>query len=208
MARYTGPVCRLCRREGQKLYLKGDKCYTDKCPVSKRNYAPGQHGKGRRVKLSNYGVQLREKQKVRRYYGVSEKQMLKYYHMADKMEGITGENLLKTLELRLDNVAYRLGFASSRAEARQLVNHGHFTVNGRKSDVASHLMSVGDVIEVKQKSKSSEKFKELVENHQGNVKPWLQVDVENLQGKVVSEPSREDIELPIEEHLIVERYSK
>ncbi len=208
MARYTGPVCRLCRREGQKLYLKGDKCFSDKCPVSRRNYPPGQHGQGRRVKLSNYGMQLREKQKVRRHYGVSESKMRKYFAMADKMQGITGENLLKILESRLDNVVYRLGFAESRAEARQLVTHGHIRVNGKKVDIASYLTSVGDAIDVKDKSKNSPKFKSIVENHQGNVKQWLQVDVEKLHGSIVSEPTREDIDLPIEEHLIVELYSK
>ncbi|KNF08046.1 30S ribosomal protein S4 A [Gottschalkia purinilytica] len=207
MARYTGPVCRLCRREGQKLYLKGDKCYTDKCPVARRTYAPGQHGQSRK-KLSDYGTQLREKQKVRRYYGVLEAPMRKYFKMADKAQGITGENLLKILELRLDNVVYRLGLAASRAEARQLVIHGHFTVNGKKVDIPSYLMNVGDVIEVKEKSKNSPKFKEIQENHQGNTPSWLQVDAEKLSGKIVAEPSREDVDLPIQEHLIVELYSK
>lgn len=207
MARYTGAVCRLCRREGQKLYLKGDRCYTDKCAIARRNYAPGQHGQGRK-KLSNYGLQLREKQKVRRYYGISEVKMRKYYKMADKMQGITGENLLKILELRLDNVVYRLGFASSRAEARQLVGHGHFKVNGKKVDIASYLTSVGDIIEVKERSKNSLKFKELMENHEGNVPQWLQVDTEKMEGKIIAEPTREDIDIPIEEHLIVELYSK
>ncbi|WP_026895018.1 30S ribosomal protein S4 [Clostridiisalibacter paucivorans] len=207
MARYTGPVCRLCRREGLKLYLKGDKCFTDKCPINKRNYAPGQHGQGRK-KLSEHGIQLREKQKVRRYYGVPENQFTKYFAEADKMEGITGENLLKVLESRLDNVVYRLGLASSRAEARQLVTHGHFEVNGRKVNVPSYLTSVGDTIKVKENSKKSVKFKELVENHQGTVPQWLQVDAESMTAKIVGEVSREDIELPIEEHLIVEWYSK
>ncbi|AFS79239.1 30S ribosomal protein S4 [Gottschalkia acidurici 9a] len=207
MARYTGPVCRLCRREGQKLYLKGDKCFTDKCSVTRRAYAPGQHGQGRK-KLSNYGVQLREKQKVRRYYGVLEGQMRKYFEVADKMQGITGENLLKVLELRFDNVIYRLGLAESRAQARQLVTHGHFTVNGKKLDIPSYLVNVGDVIEVKEGSRKSPKIKELQENHQGNILPWLQFDVEKLSGKVISQPTREDIDLPIEEHLIVELYSK
>lgn len=207
MARYTGPVCRLCRREGLKLYLKGDKCFTDKCPINKRNYAPGQHGQGRK-KLSEHGIQLREKQKVRRYYGVPENQFTKYFAKADKMEGITGENLLKVLESRLDNVVYRLGLASSRAEARQLVTHGHFEVNGRKVNVPSYLTSVGDTIKVKENSKKSVKFKELVENHQGTVPQWLQVDAESMTAKIVGEVSREDIELPIEEHLIVEWYSK
>ncbi|SHI18923.1 30S ribosomal protein S4 [Sporanaerobacter acetigenes] len=207
MARYTGPDCRLCRREGQKLYLKGDKCFTDKCPVSKRNYAPGQHGQSRK-KLTEYGLQLREKQKVRRYYGIQESQMLKYFNMADKMKGITGENLLKILESRLDNVVYRMGFAASRDEARQLVTHGHFIVNGKKVDIPSMLIKVGDEIEVKAKSKNSPRFKELVENHRGTTVKWVDVNPEDLKGKVVAEPSREDIDLPIEEHLIVELYSK
>lgn len=208
MARYTGPVCRLCRREGQKLYLKGDKCYTDKCTIEKRNYAPGQHGQARARKMSNYGMQLREKQKVRRYYGVLEGQMRKYFQEADKQAGITGENLLKILESRLDNVVYRLGLAESRAQARQLVTHGHFLVNGKKLDIPSYMTQVGDTIEVKDKSKSSAKIKELQENHQGNVLPWLQFDAEKLSGKIVSESTREDIDLPIQEHLIVELYSK
>lgn len=208
MARYTGPVCRLCRRESQKLYLKGDKCFTEKCAMEKRNYAPGQHGQARAKKMSNYGMQLREKQKVRRYYGVLESQMKKYFQSADKMQGITGENLLKILESRLDNVVYRLGLAESRAQARQFVTHGHFLVNGKKLDIPSYLVNVGDTIEVKDKSKNSVKIKELQENHQGNVLPWLQFDAEKLAGEIVSESSREDIDLPIQEHLIVELYSK
>lgn len=207
MARYTGPVCRLCRRESQKLYLKGDKCFTDKCGLDRRAYAPGQHGQGRK-KVSEYGVQLREKQKVRRYYGILEGQMRKYFEMADKMQGITGENLLKVLELRLDNVIYRLGLAESRAQARQLVTHGHFLVNGKKLDIPSYLVNAGDTIEVKEGSKKSPKIKQLQENHQGNILPWLQFDVEKLSGKVVSQPTREDVDLPIQEHLIVELYSK
>jgi small subunit ribosomal protein S4 len=207
MARYTGPVCRLCRREGQKLYLKGDKCYTDKCPVSKRNYAPGQHGQSRK-KLTEYGLQLREKQKVRRFYGIQESQMRKYFHMADRMHGITGENLLKLLELRLDNVIYRMGFATSRAEARQLVTHGHFLVNGNKVDIPSSILKVGDVIEIKERSKNSSKIKEFVENHRGNTVTWLDVSPEELKGRIVAEPAREDIDIPVEEHLIVELYSK
>lgn len=207
MARYTGPVCRLCRREGQKLYLKGDKCYTDKCPVSKRNFPPGQHGQSRK-KVTEYGLQLREKQKVRRFYGIQESQMRKYFGMADRMQGITGENLLKLLELRLDNIIYRMGFASSRAEARQLATHGHFTVNGSKVDIPSSVLKVGDVIEVKNRSKNSLKFKELVENHKGNAVRWLDVSPEELKGRIVAEPAREDIDIPIEEHLIVELYSK
>lgn len=207
MARYTGPTCRLCRREGQKLYLKGDKCYTDKCPVSKRNYAPGQHGNSRK-KITEYGMQLREKQKVRRYYGIQEGQMLKYFNMADKMKGITGENLLGILESRLDNVVYRMGFGISRAEARQLVTHGHFTVNGEKVDIPSYLTKVGDTIEVKASSKNSERFKAIVENHRGTTVKWVQVTPDELKGKIVSEPSREEIDIPIQEHLIVELYSK
>jgi len=207
MARYTGPTCRLCRREGQKLYLKGDKCFTDKCPVSKRNYAPGQHGNSRK-KLTEYGLQLREKQKVRRYYGIQESQMFKYYNMADKMKGITGENLLKILESRLDNVVYRMGFGSSRAEARQLVTHGHFTINGKKVNIPSYLTNAGDVIEVKASSKNSERFKEIVENHRGTTVKWIEVTPDELKGKIVSEPSREEIDIPIQEHLIVELYSK
>lgn len=207
MARYTGPVCRLCRREGTKLYLKGDRCYTDKCALGRRNYAPGQHGQSR-SKLTNHGVQLREKQKVRRYYGVLEGQFNKYYEMATKQAGITGENFLKILETRYDNVIYRLGFAASRPEARQLVVHGHFTINGKKANVPSMLLQVGDVIEVVEKSRSSAKFKAMVENHKSSVPQWLSVDADTMQGKVIGEPIREDIELPIEEHLIVEWYSK
>jgi len=207
MSRYTGPVCRLCRREGMKLYLKGDKCFSDKCPVTRRSYAPGQHGQMRK-KPTEYGMQLREKQKVKRFYGISESQMRKYFKMADKMKGITGENLLRLLELRLDNVVYRMGFASSRAEARQLVTHGHFLVNGAKVDIPSVLLKVGDKIEVKEKSRSSEKFKDLVEKHSGNTVKWVEVDIEQLRGSIVAEPTREDIDIPIEEHLIVELYSK
>lgn len=207
MARYTDSVCRLCRREGMKLYLKGDRCYTDKCAINKRGYAPGQHGSGRR-KLSNYGMQLREKQKAKRFYGVLESQFRKYFEMADRQAGITGENLLRLLESRLDNVVYRLGLAASRAEARQLVVHGHFKVNGKKVDIPSYLVSAGDIVSVREKSRSSVKFKSLVENFKGNVPSWLTVDMEKLEGTVVSLPSREDIDLPIAENLIVELYSK
>lgn len=205
--RYTGPVCRLCRREGQKLFLKGDRCYTDKCAITKRNFAPGQHGQSRK-KVTEYGMQLREKQKVRRFYGISESQMYKYYNMADKMKGISGENLLRILELRLDNVVYRMGLAASRAEARQLVVHGHFQLNGAKADIPSLLTTVGDVIQVKEKSRSTDKFKSLVENHNGNTVSWLNIDLEQLKGTLVAEPTREDIDIPVEEHLIVELYSK
>ena len=205
--RYTGPVCRLCRREGMKLFLKGDRCYTDKCAIVKRNTPPGQHGASRK-KVTEYGMQLREKQKVRRFYGLSESQMYKYFEMADKMKGVTGENLFRILESRLDNVVYRMGFASSRAEARQLVTHGHFTINGNKADIPSLLTSVGDVIEVKGKSRSSEKFKTLIENNNGNTPPWISLDLENLRGTKIAESTREDIDIPVEEHLIVELYSK
>lgn len=207
MARYTDAVCRLCRREGIKLYLKGDRCYTDKCSVSKRAYAPGQHGSSRK-KLSNYGTQLREKQKARRFYGVLESQFKKYFEMADKQSGITGDNLLRILESRLDNVVYRLGFATSRAEARQLIVHGHFLVNGKKVDIPSYLVSLEDVIGIREKSRSSAKFKALLEEFKGSVPQWLTVDPEKFEGKVVSLPSREDIDLPIAENLIVELYSK
>jgi small subunit ribosomal protein S4 len=206
MARYTGPVCRLCRREGIKLYLKGDKCYSDKCPVSKRAYAPGQHGQSRK-KLSNYGVQLREKQKARRIYGILESQFRDYYEKAERKRGVTGENLIKLLENRLDNVVFRLGFASSRPEARQLVRHGHFTVNGKKVNIPSYQISVGDVIAVKEGSKTSEKFKGLAEVAK-TTPQWLSVDMEKLEGKVIAEPKREDVEIPVQETLIVELYSK
>lgn len=206
MSRYTGPVCRLCRREGEKLFLKGDRCYSDKCAMNKRNFAPGQHGQSR-VKLTEYGQQLREKQKVRRFYGITESQMRKYFDMADNKPGITGENLLGLLEMRFDNVVYRMGFASSRAEARQLVLHGHFTVNGKKVDIPSYICANGDVIEVKENSRANGKFKEVIEN-KGNTVAWVNVDQENMKGSIVADPAREDIDIPIQEHLIVELYSK
>ncbi|MCY6483470.1 30S ribosomal protein S4 [Clostridium aestuarii] len=206
MARYTGATCRQCRREGMKLFLKGDRCYTDKCAFARRGYAPGQHGKSRK-KLSNYGLQLREKQKTRRIYGVLEGQFRRYYEKADKMRGITGENLLKLLEMRLDNVIYRLGFGTSRNEARQLVNHGHFLVNGKKVDIASYKVSVNDVIGVREKSRGTEKFKMFAENPK-TLPNWLGGSVENFEGKVVAEPSREDIDVSVNETLIVELYSK
>ena len=208
MARYTGAVCRLCRREGQKLFLKGDRCYTDKCAVERRAYAPGMHGNARNKKLSEYGVQLREKQKARRYYGVLESQFAEYFEMASKRKGMTGENLLAILESRLDNVVYRLGFAMSRAEARQLVRHGHFTVNGKKVNIPSYLVSVGETIELKDSSRSLDKFKGALEANASRVVPkWLEMDKNNV-AKVVAVPAREDIDLPIEEHLIAELYSK
>ena len=208
MARYTDSVCRLCRREGQKLFLKGDRCYTDKCALNRRAYAPGQHGQGR-SKASEYGTQLREKQKAKRYYGVLESQFRGYFEMASRMKGKTGENLLALLESRLDNVVYRLGFAMSRAEARQLVIHGHFTVNGRKVNIPSYLVKPGMVVAVKEASRSLDKFKSSVEANSFRQPPkWLEYDAENMTAKVVAGPAREDIDLPIEEQLIVELYSK
>lgn len=208
MARYTGAVCRLCRRENQKLFLKGTRCYTEKCSFNKRAYAPGQHGQARK-KVSEYGLQLREKQKTRRYYGVLESQFASYYEMAVKKEGITGENLLIILESRLDNIVYRLGWATSRPEARQLVRHGHFEVNGEKVNIPSYLVKAGDTIVIKDKSRSSEKIKAILDTTDSRVVPgWLSVDRNSLSATVVKMPAREDIDLPIEEHLIVELYSK
>ena len=208
MARYTGAVCRLCRREGQKLFLKGARCYSDKCSVGKRQYAPGQHGQGRK-KLSEYGIQLREKQKAKRYYGVLESQFEKYFDMASNKKGITGENLLQILESRLDNVVYRLGFALSRPEARQLVRHGHFTVDGHKVNIPSYLVKPGAVITIKENSRSLPKMKAILEQTDGKVIPkWLDLDRNTLQAKVVNLCDREDIDLDVQEHLIVELYSK
>lgn len=208
MARYTEAVCRLCRREGTKLFLKGERCYTPKCAIDRRNYAPGQHGQSRK-KVSEYGTQLREKQKLRRIYGVLEKQFRNYFKEASRLPGVTGENLLQILESRLDNIVFRLGFGTSRVEARQLVTHGHFLVNGKKVDIPSYLTKPGDVIEVKEKSQDSPKFKDLREfAATQNVASWLERDVEALRGKVLATPSREDIDLPVAEHLIVELYSR
>ena len=208
MARYTGASCRLCRREGEKLYLKGERCTTNKCAIARRGYAPGQHGQNKK-KLSEYGLQLREKQKARRYYGILEGQFRRYFEMAVKKKGITGENLLQILESRLDNVVYRMGLAVSRREARQLVRHGHFTVNGKRVDIPSYLVKVGDVIAVKEKSKSSPKMQSNKEYAAGRPRPkWLECDAEEMSGKVVALPAREDIDLPIRENLIVELYSK
>ena len=206
MARYTGATCKLCRREGMKLFLKGDRCYTDKCAFVRRSYAPGQHGANKK-KISGYGVQLREKQKAKRIYGVLESQFRSYYEKAENMKGITGENLLKLLEMRLDNVVFKLGYGASRNEARQLVTHGHFLVNGKKVDIASYKVSVNDVISVSEKSRGSEKFKTFAENPKALPK-WLEANVENYEGKVVAEPTREDIDVPVNETLIVELYSK
>lgn len=206
MARYTGASCRLCRREGQKLFLKGERCYSTKCALDKRNYAPGQHGQGRK-KLSDYGHQLREKQKAKRFYGLLETQFRNYFEKAAKKSGITGDNLLVMLETRLDNVVFRMGFASSRKEARQLVRHGHFTVNGNKENIPSYQVTPGDVIKVKEKSAGLQKFKEFKEMSV-SVPGWMTVDAEKLEGKVIAFPRREEIDTPIEEHLIVELYSK
>ena len=208
MARYKDEQCRICRREGQKLFLKGSRCYTDKCSVSRRNYAPGEHGQ-KKTKLSEYGTQLREKQKTKSFYGVGEKQFRKYFDMASKQKGITGERLLQILESRLDNVVYRLGYGSSRAQARQLVNHGHFDVNGKKVDIASYLVKPGDVISVREIKKDTAIIKENVESNSARPVPaWLEKDAQNLSGKVVTLASREDVDIPVEEHLIVELYSK
>ncbi len=208
MARYTGAVCRLCRREGQKLFLKGSRCYGEKCAINKREYAPGQHGQSRK-KLSEYGMQLREKQKAKRYYGVLESQFAHYFELANKKSGVTGDNLLQILESRLDNVVYRLGFALSRAEARQLVVHGHFLVNGRKVNIPSYLVKEGDVISLNEKSRSLPKVKAVLEQTEGKVVPkWLDLDTNTMQAKVVALAQRDDIDIEIEEHLIVELYSK
>ena len=206
MARYTDANCRLCRREGQKLFLKGERCYSGKCAIEKRNYAPGQHGQSRK-KVSEYGLQLREKQKAKRFYGLQETQFRNLFDKAARKTGITGENLLILLETRLDNVVFRLGFASSRKEARQLVNHGHFKVNGRKVNIPSYEVKAGDVITVKEKSTNSPKFKEVKEMTI-TVPSWLTVDVEKLEGKILSVPTRAEIDTPVAEHLIVELYSK
>ena len=208
MARYTDEQCRICRREGQKLFLKGSRCYSDKCSISRRNYAPGQHGQ-KRAKLSEYGTQLREKQKTKSYYGVGEKQFRRYFEMASNKKGITGENLLQIFESRLDNVVYRLGFGASRAQARQLVNHGQFEVNGGKVDIPSYLVKAGDVISVRESKKENGAIKANIEvNSARPVPAWLELNNETLSGKVIRLASREDVDIPIEEHLIVELYSK
>ena len=208
MARYTDASCRLCRREGQKLFLKGTRCYTDKCAVARRAQAPGQHG-AKKKKLSEYGVQLREKQKAKVFYGVLESQFRKYFEMASNKKGITGENLLQILELRLDNVVYRMGLGTSRAEARQIVRHGHITVNGEKVNIPSYLVEKNDVIAVCEASQNDEKFKTIMEQTAGrNVPAWMEFNAEQKKATVVELPKREDIDLPVQEHLIVELYSK
>jgi len=208
LARYTGPSCRLCRREGSELFLKGERCYTDKCAIKRRSYPPGQHGQGR-IKVSDYGVQLREKQKVRRIYGILENQFRGYFEMADRQKGVTGENLLFILERRLDNVAYRLGFATSRDEARQLVRHGHFTLNGRKVNIPSIQVKAGDVLQLREKSRKVAAIAESLEAVvRRGIPQWLELDKDAFKGTVKLMPVREDITMPIQEQLIVELYSK
>ena len=209
MARYIGPVCRLCRREDMKLFLKGERCYTDKCGYERRSYPPGQHGQSRRKKRSDYGEQLREKQKVKRIYGIAEKQFRGYYHKAVRQKGVSGHILVQLLERRLDNVAYRMGFASDHAEARQLVRHGHFTVNGKKVNIPSYLVRVNDVIAVRESSQKIAKINEaLAAVDRRGVPQWISLDKDNFKGQISQLPTREDVTLPIRENLIIELYSK
>ena len=204
MARYTEAVCRLCRRENEKLFLKGTRCYTSKCAITRRSYVPGQHGQGRK-KVSEYGTQLREKQKAKRFYGLLENQFHNTFLTASRLKGKSGENLLRLLELRMDNIVYRMGLASSRAEARQLVTHGHFTVNGKKVDIPSIKLKAGDVIAVRERSRTSSKFRDMPERP---IPQWLTLDREALKGTIVQVPVRGDVDLEVREHLIVELYSK
>jgi small subunit ribosomal protein S4 len=209
MARYLGAVCRLCRREGMKLFLKGERCYTDKCAIEKRNVPPGQHGRARKAKIVGYGVQLREKQKVKRTYGILENQFRRYFEAADRQKGITGQLLLQMLERRLDNVVYRLGFATSRPQARQLVRHGHFTVNGKKVDIPSFAVRLGDTIAVRSTSATNVTIQHATEEVKGRGVPeWLLLDLGALSGRISALPTRAQINLPVEEQLIVELYSK
>lgn len=208
MARYTGAVCRLCRREGVKLFLKGGRCFTDKCAIERRNYPPGEHGQAR-PKFSEYSIQLREKQKLRRIYGVLEGQFRRYFALADRARGVTGETLLQYLERRLDNVVYRMGFTTSRAEARQLVRHGHFEVNGRKVDIPSYLARPGDVVAVRERSRKITRIQEALEQGRGRGVPdWLEITPEAFAGRVKALPARTDLTMPINEKLVVELYSK
>ena len=208
MARYTGPVCRLCRREGEKLYLKGDRCLTDKCAVGRRSYAPGEHGQDRK-KTSEYAIQLREKQKLRRIYGVLERQFARYFDLAERKKGVTGEALLQILETRMDNVVYRMGFAGSRAEARQLVRHGAFVVNGRKVTIPSYLLRPGDEVKLREGALASPRLKQLAaEAPERTVPEWLDVDAVKMTGRVKALPLREQIDIPVREHLIIELYSR
>jgi small subunit ribosomal protein S4 len=208
MARYTGPLCRLCRREGEKLFLKGTRCQTEKCGVERRKYAPGQHGQGR-GKLSDYGLQLREKQKVRRIYGIMERQFRLYFEKAASMKGVTGEVLLQLLERRLDAAVFRMGFAANRREARQLVKHRHFLVNGRSADIPSHLLKPGDIVSVKASSKENPLIAEnlSIAEHKG-IPDWIQFDAQDVKGTFVRIPTRDEIQLPVQEQLIIELYSK
>jgi small subunit ribosomal protein S4 len=211
MARYSGPVCKLCRREGEKLFLKGDRCFTAKCAFEKRSYPPGMHGRRARFrrKTTDFGTQLREKQKARRVYGVMERQFRRYFAEAEKRRGVTGANLIQILESRLDNTVHRLGFASSRAQARQLVRHGHFEVNGKKTDIPSFLVKPGDLIAVRGKSKSNEYFKNVAQEMEHRFVPeWLSVDIPTLSGRVLALPTREQVEAPLNEQLITEFYSR
>ena len=209
MARYAGPVCRLCRREGMKLFLKGERCHAEKCAVERRNVPPGHHGKGRKAKLQGYGLQLREKQRVKRMYGVLERQFRRYFHEADRRRGITGETLLQLLESRLDNVVYRLGFATSRPQARQLVRHGHFLVNGRRADVPSYSLRAGDRVSVKAKSANNPAIAYAREEVKGRGIPeWLELGADGQEGRFAAVPNREQLNLPVQEQLIVELYSK
>lgn len=209
MARYTGAVCRICRREGGKLFLKGERCYTDKCAFERRGYPPGQHGQRRRRRPSDYGEQLREKQKVKRMYGLAEKQFKNYFFRAAKMKGVTGENLLMLLERRLDNIIYRLGLACNRSEARQLILHRHFLVNGKRVNIPSYLVNQGDELEVREPSRKVGKISDAISGvDRRGVPGWLELDKEGFKGKVTTLPSREDIVMPVREQLIVELYSK
>jgi small subunit ribosomal protein S4 len=209
VARYTGSVCKLCRREGLKLFLKGDRCFSPKCAIEKRGYPPGQHGQRRRVKVTDYGLQLREKQKMKRIYGVLERQFRKYFRMAERQKGITGEALLRLLERRLDNVVYRFGFSSSRAEARQMVKHGHFLVNGRRVDIPSYLVRSGDHIHVSDKSRELLAISAALEGAKKRGLPsWLELDSQAMRGVILALPAREDIAIPVQEQLVVGLYSK
>jgi small subunit ribosomal protein S4 len=208
MAKYQGPDCRLCRVEKTKLFFKGNKCLTDKCPIERRAYPPGQHGRSRK-RILGYAIQLREKQKLKRFYGMSEEQFHFFFERAERQKGITGENLLSMLERRLDNVVFLLGFSLSRGQARQLIGHGHFRINGRKVDIPSALVKPGDVVEFKERSAKSENMRAVVASNRSKTVPaWLEADPGNLKGRVLALPTRQDVTLPVEEHLVVELYSK
>jgi small subunit ribosomal protein S4 len=209
VARYRDALCRICRRQSEKLFLKGDRCLTEKCAVERRKYAPGQHGQSHKGKLSDYGIQLMEKQKAKKTYGVLERQFRKFFHSAEKQRGSTGEALLQMLERRFDNVVYRMGFAVNRREARQLINHGHFAVNGRKVSIPSYIIKIGDIVEVKESSKEVKTITENISKIEHKRLPsWIQVDASNFKGKILHIPSTDEMQLPIQEQLIVELYSK